>query len=458
MDHTFSIIMIKRRFIIQSPWVLSVLAAQVVLADQSGQQSGSPDSPDSRVDRVKTVTEMPGLVAFWDFVKRETKPDTTGRKRFVAHVPRTHDGKINDYALDVKNYVRDYWGEGRKADYNDFKLLGRGPFGQAVRINQETDPTFRPFLLVPRSRLHDTPLDIKGEGKSVSVVVWTIRESGNHALAGIWHEGTDLQQKSTAGIKQVERGQRQYALFAGLSKPGSACGHVSENGSGSFTFKYAAHKSNTGSVAATLPAGADAPKLDQSWHCFAMVFDNKNDEITAWLDGSAKRRWEDHLDSGMMERVRNAWRQEEWSREPGVQHGEDAKYPKDQYYHPPEGKPESIKLMSESSTERVELHTFRYSKVKVVSKKNVQNQWAVVSRDLTSISLNPWWFPHDIYSPRDAKTGGPFTIGRVIHSARESGYSGWIGGVAVFDRALNKEEIEALAKIANQAPVPAPEK
>ena len=36
----------------------------------------------------------------------------------------------------------------------------------------------------------------------------------------------------------------------------------------------------------------------------------------------------------------------------------------------------------------------------------------------------------------DAKSGGPFTIGRVIHSSHSVGFTGWIGGVAVFDRAL----------------------
>jgi hypothetical protein len=61
---------------------------------------------------------------------------------------------------------------------------------------------FRPFLFVPRARLHDSPLDIKGAGKSVSVVVWAIRESGNHALAGIWHEGTDLKQKETPSARK----------------------------------------------------------------------------------------------------------------------------------------------------------------------------------------------------------------------------------------------------------------
>ena len=80
---------------------------------------------------------------------------------------------------------------------------------------------------MPRARLHDSPIDIKGAGKSVSAVAWAIRESGNHALARIWHEGTDLNQAGAARI--VARGQRQYVLFAGLSKEGTACGHVSES-------------------------------------------------------------------------------------------------------------------------------------------------------------------------------------------------------------------------------------
>ena len=88
-----------------------------------------------------------------------------------------------------------------------FPLLGRGPFGQAIRIVKETDPAFRTFLFVPRSRLHDTPIDINGAGRSVTVVVWAIRASGSHALAGIWHEGTDLNHAGAAIV--VARGQPQ---------------------------------------------------------------------------------------------------------------------------------------------------------------------------------------------------------------------------------------------------------
>jgi hypothetical protein len=67
---------------------------------------------------VSTVTSTPGLVAFWDFAKRE--PD--GQKRFSAHVPA---GASTDYPLDAANYIKDYWGAGREATYADFPLLGR---------------------------------------------------------------------------------------------------------------------------------------------------------------------------------------------------------------------------------------------------------------------------------------------------------------------------------------------
>jgi hypothetical protein len=41
------------------------------------------------------------------------------------------------------------------------------------------------------------------------------------------------------------------------------------------------------------------------------------------------------------------------------------------------------------------------------------------------------------------------TIGRVIHSNRHATLSAWIGGVAVFDRALSDDEMKKLATIGN---------
>lgn len=386
---------------------------------------------------ITTVTSTPGLVAFWDFVKREPE----GAHRFTAHVPA---GATTDYPLDAGNYVKDYWGAGREATYADFPLLGRGPFGNAVRIVKETDPDFRPFLFVPRARLHDTPLDIKGAGKSVTVVVWAIRESGNHALAGIWHEGTDLKEKSTATIAKVERGQRQYALFAGLNKQGSACGHLSENGASSFLNKYALHKCNSAGISPEVPADSPAEVLDASWQCFAMTFDDATDELAGWLNGEAGDRWLDQPKKDkLISYAYNAYMQGHYAQVPGTQPGEDATFPKDQYYNPPEGEPLSVKVLREENGERVELREYRYTKVEVTVREGKE-----ISRELVALRLNPWWYPHSIYAPKDAQSGGPFTIGRVIHSSRSVGFTGWIGGVAVFDRALSAEELKKLSELA----------
>ena len=310
---------------------------------------------------------------------------------------------------------------------------------------------------MPRARLHDSPIDIKGAGKSVTVVVWAIRESGNHALAGIWHEGTDLKEKSTSDIQKAVRGQRQYALFAGLNKDGSACGHVSENGAGSFLNRYALHKCNSAAVSPAVPADSPAGVLDASWQCFAMTFDHGRHEITGWLNGKAGDRWlENPKNDGLIKSAYNAYMQGYWHRLPGLQLGEDANFPEDQFYNPPEDKPVSVKLLSETADERVELQEFRYTRVKVTKHRAADGTWAVTSRDLVALSLNPWWYPHGIYAPANDGSGGPFTIGRVIHSGRGVGFTGWIGGVAVFDRALSAEEIGALSAIGKDAPITEP--
>ena len=421
----------------------TLLFLPVVFATQVSSAASAYD------DRVATVMKTPGCVAFWDFVKRESG----GEHRFLAHVPAR---ATNEFALDAANYVKDFWGMGREASYADFPLMGRGPFGQAIRICNETNATFRPFLYVPRVRLQDASIDIKGAGKSVSVVVWAIRESGNHALAGIWHEVTDLKQDSTTNICKVERGQRQYALFAGLNKEGSACGHVSENGAGSFLSRYAQHKCNSGDVSPVVPADSPDKVLDASWQCFAMTFDHQHHELTGWLNGKATPRWQENVQK-TMPAVYKAWLQGQLHREPGLQSGEDPAFPEDQYYNPPEDKPVSVKVLSKTSDERVELQEFAYTRVQVTKRKTADGAWVTTDRDLVEVRLNPWWFPHAIYTPANDGSGGPFTIGRVIHSSRSVGFTGWIGGVAVFDRALTKREMKRLSKIRLEKPVTCPE-
>jgi hypothetical protein len=424
-----------------------IVAAALALASQAAVAAAPQAAFATSEQRVAAVINTPGCVAFWDFVKREPG----GAHRFTAHVP---PGVTNDVALDAGNYIKDFWGEGREATYADFPLLGRGPFGQAIRIRKEADRTFRPFLFVPRARLHDSPIDIKGARKSVSVVVWAIRESGNHALAGIWQEGTDLNHAGAA--KVVARGQRQYALFAGLNKEGSACGHVSENGAKSFGHIYAMHKSNSGDISPAVPADSPAGVLDAAWQCFAMTYDHERHELTGWLNGRDTGRWQENVQKAIPV-IHKAWVQGHLHREPGLQPGEDTTFPTDQFYNPPEDKPVSVKVLSETAEERLELHEFRYTRVKVTRRKAADGTWSTAACDLADVRLNPWWYPHDsLYTPANDGTGGPFTIGRVIHSSRSVGFTGWIGGVAVFKRALSAKELSTLSDISTQTPIAKP--
>ena len=78
----------------------------------------------------------------------------------------------------------------------------------------------------------------------------------------------------------------------------------------------------------------------------------------------------------------------------------------------------------------------------------------VIRRELAALRVNPFWFPHDLYNPQTIGDGGPFTIGRVIHSSRSVGFTGFIGGVAVFNRALTKAQMERLATINTLIPAP----
>ena len=111
-------------------------------------------------------------------------------------------------------------------------------------------------------------------------------------------------------------------------------------------------------------------------------------------------------------------------------------------------------MLSESADERIERREYRYTRIKVVLRRAAEGTWTETSRDLEALRLNPWWFSHDhLYTPANDGTGGPFTIGRVIHSSRGVGFTGWIGGVAVFNRALRAEELAALASVSHAQPL-----
>lgn len=224
--------------------------------------------------RVQTVTHTKGFAALWDFVKRDGP-----NGRFDAWKPASEKA---DLRLDALNYIQQYWGEGRPATYADIPVVNEGPFGQAIALPPVSDPAFRPLLLVPRERLHASGIDAKGPNRSVTLVVWIKRnpDSGTHAIAGIWHEGTDLKDHGSQATR-VEQGRRQYALFAGLAaNPGAAAGHVSDNGASSFGDKYARH---IGVTQSKIPTG--------EWASIALVFDNTHDRVTCYINGQTADYW-----------------------------------------------------------------------------------------------------------------------------------------------------------------------
>jgi hypothetical protein len=92
--------------------------------------------------------------------------------------------------------------------------------------------------------------------------------------------------------------------------------------------------------------------------------------------------------------------------------------------------------------------------VRVTLHRNDKGKFAtIVKRELVALKANPFWFGHDLYAPLNPEDGGPFTIGRVIHTSRSVGFTGYIGGVAVFGQPLSAKQMERLAAIGRNQPI-----
>ena len=403
--------------------------------------------------RVESVRQTPGLVAFWDFVQREDGLHGSGK--FLAYTAR---GDGHRYVLEPHNISRDFWRDGAEATLADFPLLGRGPFGQAVQFCRPKTKNDLPVLLVPRAVLHDTPLDIKGPGKSVSMVIWLIYQEGDHAIAGIWHEGTD-----TLGVKEPaavqEQGRRQFGMFAGLAaNPGGVSAHISENGVASFGDRYARHLAATPEKMRRIKSDATPVELDAGWSAVGFVFDSGKQDVTSYLDGMATEFWiENPANHPFYKYAARAWRQAKLARLPSSQPGAGSGFSPDQFYNPPENQPLSEKVVSETADKRIVIRTYEFTKVRVTFHKDGGGKLSdIASTELVALKANPYWFGHDIYAPRTIAEGGPFTIGRVIHSNRHATLSAYIGGVAVFNRALSAEEMARLSALGRDQPITPP--
>ena len=412
--------------------------------------AGETDFTAANTERVDRVKQIPGLVALWDFVQRKDSWKTDNP--FIS-IPGDSKGQV--YELEPRNISLDFWHQGPKATLADFKLLGRGPFGQAVRFDDPLSKDNLPVLSVPRKKLHDSALDIKGKGKSVTMVVWMLYEKGNHAIAGMWHEGTVTPKNEPPVVK--EPGKRQYGLFAGLQAHRGGIGaHISENGGSSFGNIYARHLAATPRKMKKIKPGMKAADSDLYWNAVGMVFNNEENSVTAYLNGSTEEIWEENPKSSrFFQYTYNAWLQGQLAAQNGIQPGEDVNFPKDQFYNLPEGKPLKVKILKKASDRIVRLETYPFSKIEATYEFNADGALGkTLKRDLVALKSNPYFFGYDIYAPKTIEQGGPFTIGRVIHSNRHATLSAWIGGVAIFDRALSSEEMKKLAAIGNCSAVP----
>ena len=331
----------------------------------------------------------------------------------------------------------------------DFPLLGRGPFGQAVQFRDPRQIDDLPVLMVPRKLMHDTPLDVKGPGKSVSMVVWMVYQGGDHAIGGIWHEGTDTKPTGAPAVVRV-RGQRQYGMFAGLgANLGASSAHVSENGLSSFGDRYARHLAVTPEKMIAVK-GPDADgKDDADWSTVGFVYDNAAKTVTAYLDGQATPNWvEQPGKKGFYKPTVRAWEQGRYARFPGLQPGEDPAFPEDQRYCPPEVTPLEERVESDTPDRKVVLRVYEFTKVRVtLVPADDGTMRELPEAELAALKVNRYWFGHDLFSPASAEVGGPFTLGRVIHSNRHPTLSAWFGGAAVYARALRPDEMARLASL-----------
>ncbi len=408
-------------------------------------------------EKISAVAAMPHFVALWDFVK------TDRQGRYIAH---TRPGDSNEYALEPRSIANDHYGGGFSISYGDFPRLNRGPFGQALRFESRETDTKLAQLAVPRARLHDSALDIKG-ARSVSLAAWIRYEGSNHFVAGIWHEGSDIRK---SGSEALSRGMRQWALFCGLAaNSGAASVHISDTGGGSFGNIYARHLAVTKQKMpkSPKPGGSGDPRIDNGWTMAGFVFDHDAHTAVAYIDGRrGEEHWigEEQLKQGPFYRFHyDAWKQVVGAA--GQPLSGDRAVSAGQVYLPPrDGRNPAndviVSYRSEAGDESrlaVKEVAYAFHKERIVVREIPREgrfvEAEILERDLIGLCVNPYYFPGEIYAPASADQGGDFTIGKVVTHNDGNGMTGYIGAVAVFDGALSDEQMAQLARPAMLRPL-----
>jgi hypothetical protein len=212
-------------------------------------------------DHIAQVAQTPGLIAFWDFSLTENGTWSSYHDQTV--IDRGYPVFLRRIS-DPNAYTPKAW----PYDDEKSKLVfdSTGPFGKAVRFNQGYV-----FAEVPRNAFDQTPLDLSGR-RPFTLIAWVKFVGQRHLVAGIWDEG---------GWNKYG-GRRQVALFGGLFGSKSVIAHISATGAASYP-----QSTVSGAQYARCRAIDGQDFNDNQWVAMAMTFDPDHDEVVAYTNGVA---------------------------------------------------------------------------------------------------------------------------------------------------------------------------
>ncbi len=216
---------------------------------------------DEPSDRTSQVAQTKGLIAFWDFSL--TKDGTWSSYRDAETVDRAYPVFLRRIG-DPRAYEPDNWPY--EDERSKLTIDTSGPFGNAVRFDQGYI-----FAEVPRKEFDRTPLDVCGR-RPFTLIAWAKFVGKRHLVAGIWDEG---------GWDKYG-GRRQIALFGGLFGSKSVIGHISATGASSYPQSTA-----SGSQYARCRAIDGQGFADDQWVAMAMTYDPARDEVIVYTNGVA---------------------------------------------------------------------------------------------------------------------------------------------------------------------------
>lgn len=407
----------------------------VQVSNGAGTVTSSPATltlgvPLTYAEKVSRVQSLPGFVALWDFVQRESP-----QGRFVANVPSSSP---TNYPLEAWSVGKVYTGGGTSATYASIPVIATGTFGAAAWF--DANNTNGAVFSVPRGVFHGTPLDIKG-ASSLSLVMWVLKpDTYSHGMAGIWQEGGCTNYESGKG----EPGKRQWALFGGHPYGGNVVSlHVSNTGQGSFSSGEFARDISVSSVPINPATGLTAATptanlVGYTWQVYGATYDRANGEVRSYVDGFFAPRTvtiyalnkttgaTSVLDSYFANQA-DAWTKKEFD--------PDRNADKDQGWL-------SEEVVEDNATLKATLRTYRYTKIMTVLMKATGGS----TRYLWELSVNPYPFQKDFYAPQRPEDGAPFLIGGPItRYAPPPGFQGYTSGVAVYNQPLSAAQMASLA-------------